>query len=83
MDTEELKRLSDSLCRMDTFTGHQRSEILRAASAILSLIAERDALLEALEKISQIENKDFGSDWEEIEEARSIARAAITKAESK
>lgn len=35
-------------------------------------------LLEALTKIAAIEDKQFGHDWEEIEEARGIARAAIT-----
>ena len=39
--------------------------------------AQRDALLEALRKIAAIENKMVGSDWEEIEEARDTARAAI------
>ena len=43
--------------------------------------SERDALLEALKKIEAIEDKMFGSDWEEIEEARDIARAAIKAAE--
>ena len=43
--------------------------------------AQRDALLEALRKIAAIENKTVGSDWEEIEEARDTARAAIAKAE--
>lgn len=42
---------------------------------------QRDALLEALKKIEAIEDKMFGSDWEEIEEARDIARAAIKAAE--
>ena len=41
--------------------------------------AERDALLEALQKIAAIENKEWGTDWEEIDEARDIARTAITK----
>ena len=43
--------------------------------------AQRDALLEALKKIAAIENRMFGSDWEEIDEAREIARAAIAAAE--
>ena len=45
------------------------------------LTRERDALLEALKKIAAIGNKMWGTDWEEIEEARGIARAAIAKAE--
>lgn len=33
----------------------------------------------ALEKIASIENKDFGGDWDEIEEARVIAKIALMK----
>ena len=47
---------------------------------IVALKEQRDELLEALKKISAIENKDYGPDWEEIEEARDIADAAIAKA---
>jgi hypothetical protein len=39
--------------------------------------APSEALRRALERIVAIENKDFGSDWEEIEEARAIANAAL------
>lgn len=49
--------------------------------ALLKAEAQRDALLEALKKIAAIENRMFGSDWEEIDEAREIARAAIAAAE--
>jgi len=42
---------------------------------------ERDELLVALKQISAIENLDWGSDWEEIEQAREIANAAIKKVE--
>jgi hypothetical protein len=46
--------------------------------------AEKDAArLDALKKIAAIENKMVGSDWEEIEEARSIANAAILAAKEK
>jgi hypothetical protein len=38
------------------------------------------ALLEALRKIAAIENKMYGGDWDEIEEARSIASIAILAA---
>jgi hypothetical protein len=37
-------------------------------------------LLEALKKIAAIENQMYGLDWEEIDEARGIARAAIAAA---
>lgn len=46
-------------------------------------LAQRDELLEALKKIASIEDQMYGNDWEEIEEARVIARAAIAKAEEK
>ena len=49
-------------------------------SANARLIAAAPDLLEALKKISAIENKMYGADWEEIEEARDIADAAIAKA---
>lgn len=49
--------------------------------AFKQLRAQRDALLEALKKVAAIEDKMFGSDWEEIEEAREIARAAIKAVE--
>jgi uncharacterized coiled-coil DUF342 family protein len=40
---------------------------------------ERDKLREALERIAAIEDKAFGGDWDEIEEARTIARAVLKK----
>jgi hypothetical protein len=40
-------------------------------------------LLEALKQISAIEDLEWGGDWEEIEQAREIANAAIAKAEGK
>lgn len=36
-----------------------------------------EQLTEALRKIAAIENKEFGLDWEEIEEARHIANSSI------
>ena len=36
-------------------------------------------LVEALKQIAAIQDQMFGSDWEEIEEARTIARAALSK----
>jgi hypothetical protein len=45
------------------------------------LIAAAPALLEALKRIAAITNKSGGGDWDEIEEAREIARAAINLAE--
>ena len=51
------------------------------ALKIAAVEAQRDALLEALKKIAAIENKPVGLDWEEIEEARGIATAAIKAVE--
>lgn len=39
--------------------------------------ADDGELRTALERIAAIENKQFGQDWEEIEQAREIARAAL------
>jgi hypothetical protein len=44
------------------------------------LIAAAPDLLEALTKIAAIEDLMYGGDWDEIEQARQIARAAISKA---
>jgi hypothetical protein len=41
-----------------------------------------DDLVKALEKIAAIENKEFGPDWEEIEEARKIATDALAAVKS-
>lgn len=38
--------------------------------------------LDALERISQIEDKLYGGDWDVIEEARKIAITAINKIKS-
>jgi hypothetical protein len=40
-------------------------------------LKQRDLLVKALEQIAAIENREFGLDWEEIEEARHIARGAL------
>lgn len=42
-------RLADSISLMDTFTEHQRSEILKAAAELRRLYALNQELLEALE----------------------------------
>lgn len=41
--------------------------------------AEVERLRAALEQIAAIENKDYGIDWDEIEEAREIAKAALAE----
>lgn len=40
-----------------------------------------EAMRAALQRIAEIQNQDYGGDWEEIEEARSIARAALAQPE--
>lgn len=42
-----------------------------------ALYADRKRLLDALEKISSIENRYNCGDWDEIEEARNIALEAL------
>jgi hypothetical protein len=42
---------------------------------------QRDELLEALRQIAKIGNQPYGTDYEEIDKAREIARAAIAKVE--
>lgn len=38
---------------------------------------EIDLLRHALTRIAEIENQEFGSDWEEIDMARDVARKAL------
>jgi hypothetical protein len=44
---------------------------------ITRLTKQRDELVAALEKIAAIEDKLFGGDWDEIEEAREFANQAL------
>jgi hypothetical protein len=62
----------------DTYFNWRDREVV---AELRRLVAQRDALLEALNKIAAIENQMFGPDWEEIDEAREIARAAIAAVE--
>lgn len=48
-----------------------------AKTALETIETQESVLLAALQKIAAIENREFGSDWEEIEEARQIANDAI------
>lgn len=52
----------------------------QTAQANARLIASAPDLLEALHAIAAIEDRMHGGDWEEIELAREIVRAAIAKA---
>ena len=61
--------------------GHRRYDEI--ADELRRLHAVNTKLLEALKQIADIPNEDWGGDWDEIEEARLIARAAIAKAEGR
>jgi hypothetical protein len=41
-----------------------------------------DEMLAALQSIAAIQDESYGSDWQEIQEARDIANNAIAKAEA-
>lgn len=49
--------------------------------AILTAVNAHDDLVAALKAITAIQNQGGGGDWDEIEAAREIARAALTKAQ--
>jgi hypothetical protein len=49
---------------------------------VIDLMNENARLKKALEEIAAIENKEFGPDWEEIEEARKIAADALAAVKS-
>ena len=52
-------------------------QVCNAHEQLSAQSAEIARLREALGTIIGIENRDYGPDWEEIEEAREIARAAL------
>lgn len=64
-------------------TGPQQSGVRFAEPelALKGMQEQHEMLLQALKKISAIENQEWGADWEEIDEARAIADAAIEKVE--
>lgn len=45
----------------------------------VDVIKERDELVAALKQIAAIVNQTSGGDWDEIEMAREIARAILSK----
>lgn len=62
----------------------QHIQSLRAENAELKARAElADKYEKALGAISAIENKEVGGDWDEIEEARRIAKEALQGTEKK
>jgi len=56
------------------------AQIAAALNGNVALAASHQRLKEALERIAAIEDRMVGGDWEEIEEARGIARAALKDA---
>ena len=56
------------------------AEQKRRADAYDQLVERVKELEGALKQISEIEDQMYGADWEEIEEAREIANAALAKA---
>lgn len=60
---------------------HDAGTVFNTTGLTPSQLVERvKELEEALRKISAIEDRMYGPDWEEIEEARGIADAALSKA---
>ncbi|AND74942.1 hypothetical protein pf16_19 [Pseudomonas phage pf16] len=74
-DFDKLKAEHDKLRRWE--------EMVRDTSALANKLAMVEAQLnaakEALAKIAAIEDEQHGGDWDEIEEARNIANAALTE----
>lgn len=75
--------LIDTLRRMaaDAETGRWASRAPNKDAEDREAIETVRAMQEALRKIAAIENKEYGSDWEEIDEARDIANEALRRAE--
>lgn len=61
---------------------HAAAALANDADAEISRLRDTQrVLVEALRKIVAIDDKMFGGDWDEIEEARAIAREAIASVE--
>jgi hypothetical protein len=73
----EAQRLEAEVQRLQKYAEHMNGLVAAYKEVAARDAAEVQRLREALTKIAAIEDKMFGSDWEEIEEARQIARAAI------
>jgi hypothetical protein len=65
-----------------TMVRNMRKAIWDEDNTLAKVEAQRDELLRALKKISSIKNQMHGSDWDEIEQARGIAKEAIAKAQA-
>jgi hypothetical protein len=54
------------------------NKLAEKCAEVCRLRAENERLRSALEKIKTISNEEWGSDWQEIDLAREIAKQAIS-----
>lgn len=77
----ELRRLYRVSEDLRESLNHKSYYQARLSKHMREMKVQHEELLEALKKIASIKDQMYGNDWEEIEEARVIARAAIAKAQ--
>lgn len=65
---------------LNVLAQHYTADQMRAYGKACAAAGPDAALVKALEQIASIEDKMVGGDWEEIDEARTIARAALSGA---
>lgn len=65
---------------LNVLAQHYTADQMRAYGQACAAAGPDAALVKALENIVNIEDKMVGGDWEEIDEARTIARAALSGA---
>ena len=75
----EIDAADGSVEELATAYSRHNAQFIAACNpaAIRALLADLDAVRGALKKIAAIQNQMFGQDWDEIEDAREIARAAL------
>lgn len=69
MTKDETLRLAESISQMDTFTEHQRGEILKAAAELRRLHEELERKSAAIQKL-----------WKERDEALAVNRDSAIRA---
>lgn len=72
--------MKDAIDFLDRIEGHGyggTADYEVARTTVRDAAAENERLRGALTKIAAIENKQYGPDWEEIDEAREIAGEAL------
>ena len=75
IDIEKMKAHATEVANDTTVCGNQIER--EWAKTVLSLLSELEAREAALRQIAAIEDKMYGGDWDEIEEARRIAGDAL------